>query len=85
MGVWMGAAIALLVALVGVGIGCARAAGQGKALAWMQLSGVLGTMLLVVVLAEVLGRSIVFAVPLVFAVMSFVGVIAFLRLRGGQL
>jgi multisubunit Na+/H+ antiporter MnhF subunit len=50
----------------------------------MQLSGVLGTMLLAV-LAEVLGRSIVFAVPLVFAVMSFVGVIAFLRLRGGQL
>ncbi|MFN2534686.1 MAG: monovalent cation/H+ antiporter complex subunit F [Pseudonocardiaceae bacterium] len=83
-GVWIGAAIALLVALVGTGISCARAAGQGKALVWMQLSGALGTMLLVV-LAETLGRSIVFAVPLVFALMSFVGVVAFLRLSGGQL
>lgn len=80
-GWWAGASVALLAALVGCGIGCARASGHGRALVWVQLSGVLGTMLLLV-LAETSGRSIVFTVPLVFALMSFVGVAAFLRLGG---
>ena len=84
IGWWAGAGVALLVGLVGCGIGCARADGQGRALVWMQLSGVLGSMLLLV-LAEAIGRSIVFTVPLVFALMSFVGVVAFLRLRGRQM
>lgn len=41
--------------------------------------------MLLLVLAEAIGRSIVFTVPLVFALMAFVGVVAFLRLRGRQL
>lgn len=84
MTVWLGGSVALLAMLVAAGAGCARARGQGRALVAMQLSGVLGSMLLLV-LAEALGRSIVFEVPLVFALMSFIGVVAFLRLRRGQL
>jgi hypothetical protein len=78
---WWVASVVLLVAVTGVGIACARSREPARGLLWLQLSGVLGTMLLVV-LATALERSITFAVAVVFAAMSTVGVVAFVRLGG---
>lgn len=84
MNVWLGLATVLLVALLGLGVGCARAGDDARGLVAVQLSGVVGTMLLLL-LARGLGRTIYYELPLVFALLSFVGVVAFLRLRGGRL
>ncbi|HET7387676.1 MAG TPA: monovalent cation/H+ antiporter complex subunit F [Nocardioidaceae bacterium] len=81
---WIVAAVVLSVTLVAVGLACALARSHSGGLVWMQIAGVVATMLLLV-LAELIGRSIAFEAPLVFALMSFVGVMAFLRLHGRRL
>lgn len=84
MTVFAALAIVLLVVTVALGVECARSRGHGRALVAVQLAGPVGTMLLLLV-GMALRRSIFYELPLVWALMSFVGVVAFLRLRGNEL
>lgn len=84
MTVFAGLAIVLVVVTVALGVECARSRSHGRALVAVQLAGPVGTMLLLLVGLTV-RRSIFYELPLVWALMSFVGVVAFLRLRGNEL
>lgn len=78
MNVWLIAAAALLVEIMVCGAVCVWARSRLDALVAVQGSSVLGTMCLLM-LAQGYGRAIYFELSLVFAVLSFLGALVFVR------
>ena len=77
MNVWLVAATALMAGLVPCGIALFRGTVLGAVVA-VQVAGVIDTLILLV-LAEALGRPVLFDAALVLAVLSFAGALAFAR------
>ena len=77
MNVWLVTAAVLLVSLVPVGWVCLRAAPMDRVVA-LQLASTIDALVLVV-LAEALGRDALFDVALLAALLSFAGGLTFVR------
>ncbi len=78
MNVWLLAAIVLLAQAGVCGAVCMRVKSRLEALVAMECAGVLGSMCLLM-LAQGYERSIYFELPLVLAVLSFIGALVFVR------
>lgn len=78
MNVWLLAAIVLLAQAGVCGAVCVRVKSRLEALVAMECAGVLGSMCLLM-LAQGYERSIYFELPLVLAVLSFIGALVFVR------